>query len=100
MAAEGINISLAQVTATAQTIRGINESLATRLEEIKREMNQLSASWQSDASNTIVNKFNALAPRFEEYKQIIDSYATFLDNTVASYDAVETQLVNNANAFK
>jgi uncharacterized protein YukE len=72
MSVEGINISLAQVSATAQSIRSINESLSARLEEIKREMNQLSSSWQSDASNTITN----------------------------NYDAVETSLVNNANAFK
>lgn len=100
MAVEGIKISLGEVTKTAGTIRSINGNLAARLEEIKKEMDSLAQTWQSDASNTIRNNFNALAPRFEEYKNIVDNYAKFLDNTVANYDAAETAINNNASAFK
>jgi WXG100 family type VII secretion target len=100
MSIEGIKISLGEVSKTAGTIKTINESLSTRLEEIKKEMNNLAQAWQSDASNTIRNNFNSLAPRFEEYKNIVDAYAKFLDNTVTNYDAAESAINNNASAFK
>ncbi|WML60552.1 pore-forming ESAT-6 family protein [Neobacillus sp. PS2-9] len=100
MAAEGINISLPEVSSTAQSIKAINQDLSTRLEEIKKEMGNLAQSWQSDASNTIRDKFNALAPRFEEYKNVINSYAIFLDQTVDNYNQTETAINNNASQFK
>lgn len=100
MAAEGINISLPEVSSTAQSIKAINQDLSTRLEEIKKEMTNLAQSWQSDASNTIRDKFNALAPRFEEYKNVINSYAIFLDQTVDNYNQTETAINNNASQFK
>lgn len=100
MAVEGIKISLGEVTKTASTIRTLNASLEARLADIKKEMNALASTWQSDASNTIRNNFNALAPRFEEYKTIVESYAKFLDATVTNYDSAEAAINNNASAFK
>lgn len=100
MSVEGISISLGEVAKTAGTIRSINQNLTARLEEIKKEMNSLAATWQSDASNTIRNNFNALAPRFEEYKNVVESYAKFLDNTVTNYNAAETAINSNASQFK
>ncbi|WP_138755919.1 pore-forming ESAT-6 family protein [Paenibacillus sinopodophylli] len=100
MAIEGINISLGEVTKTAASLRRINKSLTERLGEIKKEMDGLAASWQSDASTTIRNNFNSFAPRFEEYRAVVESYAAFLDGAVSDYDAAETAINNNASAFK
>ncbi len=100
MAVEGIHISLAEVSKTAGTIRTLNTSLDERLNEIKKQMNDLSSTWQSPAAETIRSKFNALVPVFENYKQIVESYAKFLDNTVTSYESTETAINNNASAFK
>lgn len=100
MAVEGISISLNEVSKTAGTIRSINQSLSTRLEEIKKEMNNLASSWDSDASNTIRNNFNALSPRFEEYREVVESYAKFLDVTVTNYSTAESAINQNASAFK
>ncbi|QMV40487.1 pore-forming ESAT-6 family protein [Cohnella cholangitidis] len=100
MANDGISISLGAVAKSASTIRNLNTSLNSRLDEIKKEMGNLSSTWQSDASNTIRNNFNALAPRFEEYQKVIESYAKFLDNTVANYEAAENAINSNASAFK
>lgn len=100
MSVEGIKISLGEVSKTAGTIKTLNQSLTTRLEEMKKEMNNLNSTWQSDAATTIVQNFNALAPKFNEYHEIVEAYAKFLDNTVASYDAAETAINNNASAFR
>lgn len=98
--AEGISISLGEVTRTAGTIRGLNTNLKARLEEIHSEMKALESTWNSDASTSIRNNFNAFSPRFEEYFKVVESYANFLDFTVTSYDTNETQINNNANLFK
>ncbi|THF73924.1 pore-forming ESAT-6 family protein [Cohnella fermenti] len=100
MAIEGISISLGEVSKTAGTIRTLNNSLSDRLDQIMKAMNDLESTWSSDASTTIRNKFNSLSPRFKEYYQVVDSYASFLDTTVTNYDTAETQINNNASAFK
>lgn len=100
MAVEGIKISLAEVTSTASQIRTLNQNLNARLEDIKREMNNLASSWDSDASNTIRSNFNAMQPQFDTFREIVDSYAKFLDNTVTNYNTAETQINQNASAFK
>jgi hypothetical protein len=41
-----------------------------------------------------------MAPKFEEYRQVVDSYAKFLDATVTNFDSAEFQINSNASAFK
>ncbi|KAA0549168.1 WXG100 family type VII secretion target [Bacillus sp. BGMRC 2118] len=100
MAADGIKISLGEVTSTANTIRTLNQNLDSRLKDIKGQMDGLSSSWQSDASNTIRDNFNALQPKFEAFREVVDAYAKFLDQTVTNYNSAETAINNNASAFK
>ena len=100
MSAEGINISLDQVLETARTIKTLNNQLAARLDEIKKEMNSLQSTWQSEASNTIITNFNKLESKFQDYKNVIDSYGTFLESTVDSYTQTESSINNNASAFQ
>ncbi|MHC1685583.1 MAG: pore-forming ESAT-6 family protein [Clostridiaceae bacterium] len=100
MSGQGINISLAEVSKTAASIRTINHQLSARLEDMKKEMNNLSSTWKSDSSDTIKHKFNALAPKFENYKNVVDSYAKFLENTVDGYNAAESAIKNYASEFK
>lgn len=97
MSIEGISISFTEVSTTAQSIKNINDILFTRLEDIKKEMLSLKNTWQSDASGTIQGKFEALVPRFEEHKTIVNSYVDFLNKTVESYETNETKLNNKAD---
>lgn len=100
MAIDGLKISLGEVTKTAGQLRTFNLSLNERLQEIKKDMNALAQYWDSDASSTIRANFNALEPRFEEYRQVVDNYAKFLDNTVTYYNEAESKINNNASMFK
>ena len=100
MSIEGISINLEEVRATAKTIKSLNSKLATRLDEIKKEINSLESTWQSQASNTIRNNFNKLESKFQECKKIIDSYGTFLETTVDSYTRAESSINSNASAFE
>lgn len=97
---EGIKITLGEVSKTASTIRSLNQSLDSKLVDMQNQVTQLSNTWQSDASNTIVAKMKGMSGRFEEYKNVIESYAKFLDQTVTQYDSVESGINRNAEAFK
>lgn len=99
MAIEGINITLDQVAEAANRIKTLNAELDSRLQDIQKEMNNLSSTWQSEAADTIRTNFGKSAARFPEYRKIIDSYATFLEKTVEAYTQTETAIKNNANAF-
>ena len=100
MSIEGISINLEEVRATAKTIKTLNSKLATRLDDIKKEMNSLESTWQSQASSTIRTNFNKLESKFQECRKIIDSYGTFLETTVDSYTNAESSINSNASAFE
>lgn len=99
MAIEGINISLDQVRTTAGSIDSINNDLYSKLQDVKKQMDGLAQSWTSDGSNTIRARFDALQPKFEEYKGVVASYVKFLHNTADTYDQTESNINNNASAF-
>lgn len=100
MAVEGISISLAEVSATANTIRTLNTTLGTNLAGIKTEINNLSSTWQSDSATTLQSKINGMQTHFDEYQKVIDAYAKFLDDTVETYQTTETSVNSNASSFQ
>lgn len=98
--ADGIQISTQVLVDTAEKVRSINNALDTKLEEINKSMNDLSSTWKSDAGEEIRAAMNALRPRFEEYKTVVESYAKFLVNTAQTYESTESAIQANAEAFK
>lgn len=98
--AEGIQISTQVLLDTADKVRSINTTLDSKLADINKNMNDLEATWKSDAATDIRAAMNALKPRFEEYKNVVESYAKFLVATAQSYEATEGAIQNNAGAFK
>lgn len=92
-----IQISLQEVTDTANRIRSLNNLMHEELSDMKKEMNLLGGAWISDASETIRSQFNLFANRFERQKETIDEYAKFLDLTASSYDSLETTINSNAS---
>ena len=79
--ADGIQISTQVLLDTAEKVRTINTTLDSKLADINKNMNDLEATWKSDAASDIRAAMNALKPRFEEYKNVVESYAKFLVNT-------------------
>ena len=98
--ADSITISTQVLMDTAQKIRDINEAMDGKLADINKSMNDLESTWKSDAATDIRAAMNALKPRFEEYKDLVESYAKFLVNTAQSYESTEAAIQNNANQFK
>ena len=98
--ADSIQISTQVLLDTADKVRTINGTLDSKLAEINKNMNDLESTWKSDAATDIRAAMNALKPRFEEYKTVVESYAKFLVNTAQSYETTEGVIQNNAGAFK
>ncbi len=85
--ADGIQISTQVLLETADKVRTINNTLDAKLADINKNMNDLEATWKSDAASDIRAAMNALKPRFEEYKNVVESYAKFLVNTAQNYES-------------
>lgn len=98
--ADGIQISTQVLLDTADKVRTINSTLDQKLADINKNMNDLEATWKSDAATDIRAAMNALKPRFEEYKNVVESYAKFLVNTAQNYESTESTVQTNASAFK
>jgi len=98
--ADSILISTQVLIDTATKVRNINSTLDTKLAEINKNMNDLEATWKSDAGSDIRAAMNALKPRFEEYKNVVESYAKFLNTTAQNYESTEQTIQSNASAFK
>lgn len=98
--ADSIKISTQVLTDTAQKVRNCNAAMDEKLADINKSMNDLEATWKSDAASDIRAAMNALKPKFEQYKNVIESYAKFLVNTAQSYESTESTVQSNANAFK
>ena len=98
--ADGIQISTQVLLDTAEKVRTINTTLDSKLADINKNMNDLEATWKSDAASDIRAAMNALKPRFEEYKNVVESYAKFLVNTAQNYETTEGTIQSNASAFK
>lgn len=96
----GIKISTQELTNTASEVRSYNTKLDSDLADCNTQMNNLESTWQSDAASDIRAAMNALKPRFEEYKSVIESYAKFLDTTALSYETTEQTVQTNASAFR
>ena len=98
--ADSIKISTQVLTDTAQKVRNCNTAMDEKLADINKNMNDLEATWKSDAASDIRAAMNSLKPKFEQYKNVIESYAKFLNNTAQSYESTESAIQTNASAFK
>ena len=98
--ADEIKVSTQVLLDTAEKVRTINTTMDGKLADINKTMNDLESTWRSDAATDIRAAMNALKPRFEEYKTVVESYAKYILNQLQSYAVTETSIQNNAGAFK
>ena len=94
-----VRITFEEVRQVAGRIRTHNENLYNTLETIKNEINKLEADYTSDTSDTIRSKINGMEPKFITYKEVIESYAKFLDNAANQWEQNVAASNANANQF-
>ena len=93
-----IKITFEEVRTKTKQIRNYNATLTDTLNSIKQTINNLESQWTSDTSDTIRAKITGMQPKFDTYPEVIESYAKFLDNTVAQYEGTESTLNSNASS--
>ena len=94
-----IKITLPEVSNIASEIRNCNANLDASLSTVTKLMNELNSIWYSQGQETLLARFQKFSARFGEESEIIESYARFLDDTVSSYDSLESTIVANAANF-
>lgn len=97
--AENINVSSEVLNETASKIRTCNSEMDEQLNDILNQVNSLEKSWSSTASSTIRDAMNAMKPKFEQYKEVVESYAKFLVDTAQLYEETESTINTNASQF-
>lgn len=98
--ADSIKVSTQVLLDTASKVRGCNTKMDQHLTDINKAMNDLQSTWKSDAANDIRAAMDALKPKFEEYKSVVESYAAFLDKTAQSFEDTEQSVQTYAGQFK
>ena len=83
----------------AAKISADNDKLLEQLEAIKDMINSLSTTYQSNAADEIRNKITGMQPRFNQYHNVIDSYARFIKATGQAYKGTEQINTNTASDF-
>lgn len=94
-----INISLAEVSNIATQIRNYNANLDDILSYVNKQMNSINSVWQSEGEERLLQAFQKFSARFIEESEVLESYASFLDQTVSDYDSLESTIVANASNF-
>ena len=95
-----LKISLPEVSQAAGQIRTYNSNLDQTLSYVNKIMNELNSIWLSDGEETLLARFQKFAQKFTNESEIIENYARFLDDTVSSYDSLESTIVANASNFE
>lgn len=95
-----LKISLPEVSNTASQIRSCNARLDETLSYVSKIMNELNSVWLSDTEETLLARFQRFATKFVTESEIIENYARFLDETVSSYDTLESAMAANASNFE
>ena len=96
-----IRISTQTLRDTAQYVRDRNLQLENTLNEVRSKVTALDNTWKSDAGDEIRRKITAFSNNhFNQYKEVVESYATYLVTTADMYEATETKSESNASAFQ
>lgn len=93
------NISSQALRDGADKMRQYNNSLLDVLNNFQNKINSLTNVWVGDAQSELVQQFtNKLYPRFQEYYDVINSYADCLITTAETYEAAEETLISQAES--
>jgi len=97
-----IKVNTDQVAQIAINIENLNKKLNDELINSKTTFNNLSNTWEGEASQATISSFNEFATKyFQNYYDVIDNYVKFLRTNVdAGYFETETNNTTLADAFK
>ena len=87
------NIEYGKVSEIASSLRNVANNMQSILDNSRQQMQKVNTeeTFRSNAGELLYNKFQNLSKRFESFYEAVNSYAKFLDNTVATYQAEDAR---------
>ena len=73
----------------AAVLKDVGNKIAVLATDMKTEIARLQTTWEGEAAEILVKRFNELSEAFEGRQQIINSYADFLIAAADNYQATE-----------
>ncbi|MCR1840074.1 pore-forming ESAT-6 family protein [Murimonas intestini] len=98
--AGSLTITTDELRTASKNVTDLNGQLSERLEDIRRKLNSLKNTWESEGADEVMQQFNNLNPKFDQYKRIVDSYADFLMKTAEQYEVTESTVKKNAGTLE
>ncbi|MBP3856315.1 MAG: hypothetical protein IK990_11970 [Ruminiclostridium sp.] len=75
-------IQIEEANSVAGQMQTTNNNLDNKLKEILQIMENMQPKWSSPAADDTIAQFKTLNASFEQYKQKIDGYVSFIQNQV------------------
>ncbi len=69
------------------------------LHNIQNKINSLSGDWESNSAVTIRSKITNMEGTFQQYYEVVDKYAKFLNNAAEQFKTMEAGLDMRAQDF-
>ena len=84
----------------SESIKGIAKSIKTFTDEMKTKIDSLKSTWEGEAAETTVRKFNELSGVFDDCFDTINKFSTFLNNAAEGYEKAEQEVRQAAEGTK
>ena len=86
-----------EIRNAADTLRKDVNNMSATLDEATQTINGTAASWESAAAENLRARYTSLSVKFTDFYTAINNYATFLDNTAASYEKADKTIEAKAD---
>ena len=80
----------------AAELRKYLASMKSANEDATNQVNGTASNWESNAAENLRGRYMNLSRNFDDFYTAIEKYATYLENTAASYDEADKTIEQKA----
>lgn len=95
--AANINVDWSVLEEKGKEIAQEAVNLRSSVDSIQKQVVGLQNSWQSNASDNMLEKMNAMTSTFERFEKVVNEYASFLGETSRVYAETENNVAREAD---
>lgn len=94
------DVKYGSLASWADQLDSLNKEMRQKLEDIQKKINNLNGeAYESNSAVSIRGKITDMKPRFDQYKDVCDSYITFIKRAAEEWEATEVGRTQNADQF-
>lgn len=95
-----MKVNFGKLESDADDLKRLNNDLRNKLDEIKTEINSLSSTYESDASEKIRAKITGMEGKFDNYFGVIENYEKYIRNVAIAWRSTESARTSAAEEFQ